>query len=98
MLSNAIRGHTAEFGIISAKGRNGTAELLEIIAKAEATPPHRVFSTAPNLSVADAIRTQHERQQQIDNRTLAEHSIRSQNVSKNYKTYPKNIMDIGIGA
>jgi transposase len=35
MLSNAIRGHMAELGIISAKGRNGTVELLEIIAKAE---------------------------------------------------------------
>jgi len=35
MLSNAIRGHMAEFGIISAKGRNGTAELLKIIANAE---------------------------------------------------------------
>src|SRR2546425_9979090 len=32
MLSNAIRGHMAELGIISAKGRNGTAELLRIIA------------------------------------------------------------------
>jgi transposase len=32
MLSNAIRGHMAELGIISAKGRNGTAELIEIIA------------------------------------------------------------------
>ncbi len=32
MLSNAIRGHMAELGIISAKGRKGTAELLEIIA------------------------------------------------------------------
>ena len=32
MLSNAIRGRLAELGIISAKGRNGTAELLEIIA------------------------------------------------------------------
>src|SRR5258708_1309431 len=32
MLSNAIRGHMAELGIICAKGRNGTAELLEIIA------------------------------------------------------------------
>jgi transposase len=32
MLSNAIRGHMAELGIISAKGRNGTAELLAIIA------------------------------------------------------------------
>jgi transposase len=31
MLSNAIRGHLAEFGIVSAKGRNGTDELLEII-------------------------------------------------------------------
>jgi transposase len=34
MLSNAIRGHMAELGIISAKGRNGTAELLEVIADA----------------------------------------------------------------
>jgi transposase len=35
MLSNAIRGHMAELGIISSKGRNGTAELLEVIANAE---------------------------------------------------------------
>ena len=32
MLSNAIRGHMAELGIVSAKGRNGTTELLKIIA------------------------------------------------------------------
>jgi transposase len=32
MLSNAIRGHLAELGIISAKGRNGTSRLLELIA------------------------------------------------------------------
>ena len=32
MLSNALRGHLAELGIVSAKGRNGTAELLSIIA------------------------------------------------------------------
>src|ERR1700756_1075683 len=32
MLSNAIRGHMAELGIICAKGRNGTAELIKIIA------------------------------------------------------------------
>src|ERR1700691_61799 len=31
MLSNAIRGHLAELGVVSAKGRNGTDELLEII-------------------------------------------------------------------
>jgi transposase len=31
MLSNAIRGHLAELGIVSAKGRNGTGELLEIV-------------------------------------------------------------------
>jgi len=31
MLSNAIRGHMAELGVIAAKGRNGTAELLQII-------------------------------------------------------------------
>jgi transposase len=35
MLSNAIRGHMAELGIISAKGRNGTAALLQIIARTE---------------------------------------------------------------
>ena len=35
MLSNAIRGHMAELGIISAKGRNGTAELLKILAHGE---------------------------------------------------------------
>ena len=35
MLSNAIRGHMAELGIISAKGRKGTAELLEVIAGAD---------------------------------------------------------------
>jgi transposase len=35
MLSNAIRGHMAELGIISAKGRNGTAELLQVIANAK---------------------------------------------------------------
>jgi transposase len=35
MLSNAIRGHMAELGIISAKGRNGTAVLLEVIADAD---------------------------------------------------------------
>jgi transposase len=32
MLSNALRGHLAELGIVSAKGRNGTGELLSIIA------------------------------------------------------------------
>jgi len=35
MLSNAIRGHMAELGIISAKGRHGTAELLQVIANAK---------------------------------------------------------------
>ena len=35
MLSNAIRGHMAELGIISAKGRNGMAELLKVVANTE---------------------------------------------------------------
>jgi transposase len=35
MLSNAIRGHMAELGIVSAKGRNGTAKLIEIINNSE---------------------------------------------------------------
>src|SRR3974377_1438408 len=34
MLSNAIRAHMAELGIISAKGRNGTAELLRFFGDA----------------------------------------------------------------
>ena len=32
MLSNALRGHLAELGVVSAKGRNGTGELLRTIA------------------------------------------------------------------
>jgi transposase len=43
MLSNAIRGHMAELGIISAKGRNGTAELIKIIADEE---DDRIATTA----------------------------------------------------
>jgi len=35
MLSNAIRGHMAELGMISAKGRNGTGELLKIVANGD---------------------------------------------------------------
>jgi transposase len=35
MLSNAIRGHMAELGIVSAKGRKGTAELIRIIGDAD---------------------------------------------------------------
>jgi len=35
MLSNALRGHLAELGIVSAKGRNGTSELLRILADTE---------------------------------------------------------------
>src|SRR3974390_2387913 len=34
MIANAIRGHMAELGIISAKGRKGTAELIKIIGNA----------------------------------------------------------------
>ena len=35
MLSNAIRGHMAELGVVAAKGRNGTAELIKIVANEE---------------------------------------------------------------
>jgi transposase len=38
MLSNALRGHLAELGIVSAKGRNGTAELLRIVADGRVCP------------------------------------------------------------
>jgi transposase len=46
MLSNALRGHLAELGVVSAKGRNGTGELLRLIADAEdgrLAPAVRVF-------------------------------------------------------
>jgi transposase len=46
MLSNALRGHLAELGIVSAKGRNGTGELLSIIADAA---DNRVPSSARSI-------------------------------------------------
>src|SRR5271165_5995531 len=48
MLSNAIRGHMAELGIISAKGRSGTAELIKIIEDAndDRVPAAARFSLA----------------------------------------------------
>src|ERR1700689_2614576 len=46
MLSNALRGHLAELGVVSAKGRNGTAELLKIIADIE---DHRVPPVARGI-------------------------------------------------
>ena len=41
MLSNAIRGHLAELGIISAKGRNGTAELFKSLLREVVGYPRR---------------------------------------------------------
>src|ERR1700757_2805964 len=38
MLSNALRGHLAELGFVSAKGRNGTAELVRVIAEGRGAP------------------------------------------------------------
>src|ERR1700747_2546164 len=35
LLAHAIRGHMAELGVISAKGRNGTAELIKIVGNAD---------------------------------------------------------------
>ena len=46
MLSNALRGHLAELGVVSAKGRNGTAELLKIIADVE---DHRIPPAAHGI-------------------------------------------------
>src|SRR6202158_2199009 len=46
MLSNALRGHLAELGIVSAKGRNGTAELLRILAD---SADHRVPLTVRGI-------------------------------------------------
>ena len=46
MLSNALRGHLAELGVVSAKGRNGTGELLGIIADAD---DHRIPPAARGI-------------------------------------------------
>jgi transposase len=46
MLSNALRGHLAELGVVSAKGRNGTAELLRIIVD---TADQRVPASAHGI-------------------------------------------------
>src|SRR6201995_1039177 len=46
MLSNAIRGHLAELGIVSAKGRKGTAELIKIIGNDDRIPEAARFSLA----------------------------------------------------
>jgi transposase len=46
MLSNALRGHLAELGVVSAKGRNGTGELLSIVADAE---DHRIPPAARSI-------------------------------------------------
>jgi transposase len=46
MLSNALRGHLAELGVVSAKGRNGTGELLRIIADAD---DHRIPPAARGI-------------------------------------------------
>ena len=54
MLSNAIRGHLAELGIISAKGRNGTAELFKILADEKDTR----IPTAARFSL-DVLARQH---------------------------------------
>jgi transposase len=46
MLSNALRGHLAELGVVSAKGRNGTADLLRIIADSK---DHRIPAAARGI-------------------------------------------------
>jgi len=46
MLSNALRGHLAELGVVSARGSNGTAELLRIIAD---SADNRVPSSARGI-------------------------------------------------
>jgi transposase len=46
MLSNALRGHLAELGVVSAKGRNGTGELLSIVTDAE---DHRIPPAARSI-------------------------------------------------
>jgi transposase len=59
MLSNAIRGHMAELGIISAKGRNGTAELLEVIANAEMIVFLRPHGSASTFLLANMQMSRH---------------------------------------
>ena len=51
MLSNALRGHLAELGIVSAKGRNGPAELLRIIADGRVSPARVRHSQGADAAV-----------------------------------------------
>ena len=51
MLSNALRGHLAELGIVSAKGRNGIGELLKLIADDADIRPTK-FELVINLATA----------------------------------------------
>src|SRR5947207_10497975 len=53
MLSNAIRGHMAELGIISAKGRNGTAELLQILPTSRTIASRRLPGSVSTFLLAN---------------------------------------------
>ena len=59
VLSNAIRGHLAELGIISAKGRNGTGELLQIIANTEDDRIRRLHAFASGCLLANTRSSRH---------------------------------------
>jgi transposase len=58
MLSNAIRGHLAELGIISAKGRNGTAELFRSLLTRRMVGSPRSLSSASVFLPANTPRSQ----------------------------------------
>jgi transposase len=57
MLSNAIRGHAAEFGVIGAKGLQNLKELLERVADANVPAPARALLNSLAAQIA-AIDTQ----------------------------------------
>jgi transposase len=84
-LTNAIRAHLAEFGIVAGVGRNGLEVLLELVAKGEDA---RVPAEARECLMALAAQLQLVKRQilEADRRILAYH--RSSEVSRRLEAIP----------
>jgi transposase len=85
MLINALRGHLAEFGIITAQGRAGVSTLVTLVEDDE----HVLIPTVARdalLAIVDQLRDAHERVAAIERRIVAWH--RSNEQSRRLETIP----------
>jgi transposase len=85
MLINALRGHLAEFGIITAQGRAGVSTLVTLVEDDE----HVLIPTVARdalLAVVDQLRDAHERVAAMERRIVAWH--RSNEQSRRLETIP----------